>query len=144
MREIKGNLWDQNGIIGITTNGVIKSNGHLVMGKGIALQAAQRYYDLPRILGASVAAHGNKIAYIKEYNIIAFPTKDHWKDKSDIILILQSTMDLYTLLKSLSFPDYFMTRPGCGNGGLNWRQEVKPVVELIFPDNVTIVNNTDY
>jgi len=144
MREIKGDLWDHHGLIGVTTNGVIKSNGELVMGKGIALQAAQLYPNLPKLLGDAVAIHGNKLLYVKAYDIVSFPTKNHWRDKSDIDLILQSSIELYTLLKQLSFPDYFMTRPGCGNGGLNWRTEVKPVIELLFPDNVTIVNNTDY
>ena len=54
MKEVKGDIWKSDcDIIAITTNGVVKKNGELVMGRGIASQAKQRYPDIPKILGAN-------------------------------------------------------------------------------------------
>ena len=44
MKEVTGNIWDYPAdIVCITTNGSTTRNGSAVMGKGIALQAKERY-----------------------------------------------------------------------------------------------------
>ena len=47
MIELDSNIWDSTSQFKcITTNSVIKANGHLVMGRGIALEASIKYPKL--------------------------------------------------------------------------------------------------
>lgn len=132
MKELKGDLWssDQEYKI-ITTNGVVRNDGALVMGKGVALQAALRFPEIPKILGSYVKAFGNVPLIFNNYKLITFPTKNHWIDKADINLIETSAVKIYNLLPRETTAA--MTRPGCGNGGLKW-DEVKPRIESILDD----------
>ena len=61
MKEIKGNFWDEcekyNALI-VTTNGVLKNNGKLVMGKGIAKEFADMFPELQEILGDLLVQSG--------------------------------------------------------------------------------------
>ena len=53
MREVIGNLWDfydRGAHVAITTNGSISGNNLAVMGRGVALEAKQRFPALPRQL----------------------------------------------------------------------------------------------
>ena len=132
MKELKGDLWSSDHEYKIiTTNGVVRNDGSLVMGKGVALQAALRFPDIPKILGEYVKTFGNVPMIFNDYKIITFPTKNHWIDKSDIKLIERSAVQIYNLLPRETTAA--MTRPGCGNGGLKW-DEVKPRIESILDD----------
>ena len=87
MKEITGNIWDyheQGHWIIITTNGVVKVNGEAVMGKGIALECKTRYPEVPRELGKSITEIGNCLHHDGSRGLVFFPTKHHWRDKSDI------------------------------------------------------------
>ena len=140
MKEIIGNIWDQKDAdaICVTTNGVIKSNGQLVMGKGIALEAAKRFPDLPRVFGRLVNTFGNNVyPYIAGgFTIFSFPTKHHWKDNSDIELIKKSAQQLVE--RTVTYKHIYLTRPGCGCGGLEW-QNVRNVLDSIFDDRFIVV-----
>jgi len=141
MLEEKGNLWNYPDHIVkcITTNGIIKKNGELVMGKGIALQTKERFPDIPKILGQWVERNGNKLCYIAKYGICSFPTKLHWRDKSDLELIKQSCYDLNNMTETLNCLAV-LPRPGCNNGQLNWEIEVKPVISQILSDRIYIIS----
>jgi O-acetyl-ADP-ribose deacetylase (regulator of RNase III) len=61
--------------------------------------------------------------------VLNFPTKRDWRDKSHIEYIetgLIKFVEIYEQegLISISFP-----RLGCGLGGLNWENEVRPLME---------------
>lgn len=45
MKEINGNLFDYSVIV-IHTNGIVKSDDKLIMGKGVALTAKQLYPNI--------------------------------------------------------------------------------------------------
>lgn len=45
----------------ITTNGFIKANGEAVMGRGCALEAAQAFPNVPKLLGALITSKGNRV-----------------------------------------------------------------------------------
>lgn len=67
-------------------------------------------------------------------NIFCFPTKYRWKDQSQIEWVKAGLIDLYNYVKvnfgkgcSLAIP-----KIGCGLGGLNWENDVKPLIEKIF------------
>lgn len=119
------NIWDQDGIVVIPTNGKIKQNGECVMGAGLALQAKDRFPGLSKELGDILSVAGNHVVYFETYSLITFPTKDHWKQSSCISLIERSAAELSRLILRQRV---FVPRVGCGLGGLDWSQ-VKPILQ---------------
>lgn len=142
MIEIVGDIWSSSiQYKCVTTNGVLRNNGELVMGAGIALQAKQRFPELPARLGKNVSMFGNKPFIFHDIGIISFPTKHHWKDKSDIGLIRQSAEHIVGFVKALSIKEVALTRCGCGLGGLVW-SNVKSVLEPILDDRFKVYNES--
>lgn len=148
MIEIQGNIWDfhksprPENFIGITTNAVLKNGARgkeLVMGKGIALDAKTRYPLLPSILAYFIERDGNIPVVLEQYKLFTFPTKIHWKDKSNKQLIIHSAEVISKLLPEKDGTFYYLPRPGCGCGGLEW-SEVKPLIENILHDGFVIVS----
>lgn len=113
----------------ITTNGIVNNNGFLVMGAGIAKKASRRFPELPYLIGQKIDERGNHVHIFEKYGIASFPTKHHWKDPSDINLILRSCRELVCFGKKYDY--ILLPPPGCTNGGLNW-EEIKPLVEGIL------------
>lgn len=151
MKEVPGDIWDyyeQGHWIVITTNGNVKKNGAAVMGKGIALQAAERFPKLPLELGRLMGRGSPFWVFpFSEYRLFTFPTKYNWWEKSDVELIKRSVMRLKALSRFFSISPYpelnnvfplYMTRPGCRNGGLDWK-DVKPILERYLDDKYMIV-----
>lgn len=141
MIELDSNIWDSTSQFKcITTNSVIKANGHLVMGRGIALEASIKYPKLSFELGHLVKHYGNNPFIMFNYNIISFPTKNNWRDNSDINLIERSAKIISAFAKIYDIKSISLPRPGCGNGHLRWG-DVAPILEKYFDDRF-IVHNT--
>lgn len=148
MIEVKGNIFlmEDASAICVTTNGVIQRNGELVMGKGIALAFKNRYSILPKLLGDRVGAYGN-VPFLIPLTledkttkfIISLPTKKHWRDKSDINLIISSIKRLVEITDYYKFEKVYLTQPGCGNGGLEWK-EVKKVIEPLLDNRFSVIS----
>jgi len=145
MIEERGCIWkkhEKGYFIAVTTNAVLKTNGASVMGKGIALEAARRFRSLPFELGSRVKESGNQVYSFPNYRIFTFPTKHDWRDKSSLSLVEKSCWELRELvLDSYDgelWSNVYMTRPGCGNGGLSW-SEVKPVLKEVLDSDRFIV-----
>ena len=112
------------------------------MGAGIAKAFAQRYLELPSILGYKLIESGNRVHYLMSLNnidIFSFPTKHHWRERSDLTLITTSARTLAILAASRPDCTFVLTKPGCGNGGLSW-SEVKDAISPILPDNCWIID----
>ena len=110
-----------------------------VMGKGIA-------YDFKRIYPEMFEEY-QKLCKQKKFNvgqlwlyktphkwILNFPTKKHWRGKSKMEYIeagLRKFADTYDSkgMLSVSFPML-----GCGNGGLDWKNQVQPLMEKYLAD----------
>ena len=124
------NIWSLKGVPVIPTNGVVNPRGYAVMGAGLAKQASERYPDLPALLGLHLTKHGNTVCWFPKYNLITFPTKEHWKDKSPLGLLETSTLKVRELARKLNPIDnpILIPRVGCGLGGLNWDRQVKPMI----------------
>jgi hypothetical protein len=140
MIDIKADIWDFHKLvypICITTNGCINSSGNLVMGKGIAKEAKDRFPDLPKILANMIINDGNNVHYIGKYGLFSFPTKHNWWEKSDIDLIIKSAKQLITWS---DFNYIGLPRPGCGNGGLQWSY-VKPILDEILDNRYLAFHN---
>lgn len=167
MLEVAGDLFDTNGhgcySIIIPTNMQVKNDGWLVMGAGVAKQAAINCPSLPRIWGKYYANINSKTederdkvnfctwhepgyALVKYY--ISFPTKYDWRDKSDLALIRRSALDLNDMVDDmLNYPrsyglmstdKFALPCVGAGLGGLPW-QEVKAMLSIYLDDKFVVV-----
>lgn len=131
MREIAGDIWDYRDAgfwIGITTNGEVKSGAN-VMGRGVAQQAKEKIAGVAELIGRRILANGNHVSVLEKERLFTFPVKDRWRFPATLDLIMQSGRELAILIDAgeLGQDDIYLVRPGCGSGGLRWR-EVKPVL----------------
>lgn len=136
MKEVVGDLWTYPADVRvITTNGTINSKQKCVMGRGCAREAALKFPELPTLLAFKIRAEGNHPYDFPDLGLISFPVKHEWFERADLTLIRTSALQLKRMLD----PDkiYVMGRPGCGNGGREWR-EVKPLLADL-PDNVHVI-----
>jgi len=103
-------LWTRNDLLIFTSNGVVRKDGRLVMGKGIAkvvrdnfrpLKNSFKVHRIDSLFGRLVEKYGNRPFIVptdscfyllenKPQYVMSFPTKDHWKDKSSLELIRKS------------------------------------------------------
>jgi O-acetyl-ADP-ribose deacetylase (regulator of RNase III) len=161
MLERSGNIFEQSDADAIcfTSNGILNKHGELVMGAGIAKAFKEKYPDLPKTAGSYVKEYGNVVfilRYVQKSNILYFtgdvpehdrlyilnfPTKHHWKDPSDLKLIKKSALDLKDRADNAGWKKIYLTRPGCGLGGLDWEKEVKPVIKDILDDRFVVLTN---
>lgn len=105
-----------------------------VMGKGIAKRFKDIYpemYKEYRIYCEDGSLDIGKLWIYKTDGkwILNFPTKKHWRNPSKVEYIeegLKKFVETYEQrgITSISFPQL-----GCGNGGLDWESEVKPLME---------------
>lgn len=149
MKEVIGDIWDyhkQGHWIVITTNGTVKTDGSCVMGRGVALQAKQRFPNLPLELGSRIRgcampygewSVGNNLKGFYNYKIITFPVKHNWWEKADLVLIEESCRQLQASCHGNQDIKY-MVRPGCGAGELDWR-DIKPILEKYLDDRFIVV-----
>jgi len=110
------------------------------MGKGLALQAKEKFPELPLELGTRITHYGNKVFVFMLYRLIMFPVKSVWYENAKLELIEKSCKELKEIfrynLSDLPVPVY-LPKVGCGNGGLNWN-EVKPILEKILDDRFIV------
>jgi len=141
MREVMGDLWEyweRGDWIVITTNGSIRHDGACVMGRGVALQAAQRFPNLPYRLGDRITSHGNVVHVFTDLRLFAYPVKNAWMQRADLELIREGALRLSNLALAMNLGTIFMVRPGCGNGGLSW-DVVKPIIEPFLDERFCVV-----
>lgn len=140
MKEIIGNLFDYPVIV-IPTNGIVKTDGRLVMGKGIALEAKNKYKNLDLYLGYQVNRHYNRcfVYYTIDNIIVSFPTKYHYKEKSCITLVERSTKELVEIANWFKLETIYLPKVGCGLGNLDWNK-VKPLLERYLDDRFIVVS----
>lgn len=149
MREITGNIFDYAGpgnVIVIPTNGNVTAYGKAVMGKGVALQAKQRWPKLPTDLGKILKREGNRIAHFGYQSengferVVTFPTKENWPEDSTLALIEKNTVALANYCAGIGNDlSFYLPRLGCGEGGLQW-EAVKPVLAKLLDDRFVVVS----
>jgi O-acetyl-ADP-ribose deacetylase (regulator of RNase III) len=152
MKEISANIWDvfkDYDAIVCPTNGVVKTNGELVMGGGLAKQFKEKFPYIPYIWGSHVKRYGNHLGkHSHDGNpelpaLVSFPSKHHWKDVSDIDLIRRSTQELVECADYQDYKKVLLPKVGCGLGGLTWK-EVKPVLEKYLDKRFTIISFAEH
>ena len=173
MKEAYGNIWDlalgnlccqcNRYPIVVTTNGFVRNNGALVMGRGIAKEAAALYPNLPFMFGEIIRLHGNNVhlfVMVDEQSFISVPVKPRgqiwtdsnvvrhmqskfkygdyvpgWACKAELPLIERSLQQLATLW--IEDHPIYCPRFGCGAGELNWR-DVAPLCHKHLDDRFII------
>lgn len=111
-----------------------------VMGKGIALQFKKKWPENFKAYANACDSGIVKPGKMFIYNagalatpnyIVNFPTKKHWKGKSQVKYIQDGLKDLIEQIKILKISSIAVPPLGCGNGGLDWEQ-VKPLIINAF------------
>ena len=141
MKELLCDIWEiydtnPNAICCITTNSTIR-NGCAVMGRGVALQAKKRWPSLPETWAMQLYKAGNHVALIGE-RLLAFPVKREVRYKASMKLIYESLCELSYLRMLHEWTEVFLPRPGCGAGGLDWK-DVRPLCKP-FHDWLIVVD----
>jgi hypothetical protein len=151
MEVVEGDLWSEVGkadLILFTANADLDSKGELVMGRGAALEAKQRWPNLAKALAAATGGR-------REYGLVwargletgsktkvgCLQVKRAWRDPADLKLIDWSAGKLAAALeKWLANPDHerrslrvAINYPGIGKGtgGLS-EEDVRPILEKHF------------
>ncbi len=145
MKVIKQNVLNLIGgkcTVCITTNGVVKSNGEAVMGAGVAKAFAIRYPQIPKNLGCNIKLAGNGTTSLGVFDgtdVVAFPTKNNWRDCSELSLIKKSAQQLRTLIGTNAvYVPVYLPKPGCRLGSLKWK-DVEPILDEVFQGDERII-----
>lgn len=160
MIELVGGLWTEHARgkwACVTTNGDVDRRGRAIMGGGCALEAKQRFPNLPERLGLALRDNrtptddGNNCYVFDDLRVISFPTKYHPYHRSDIVLIQRSAQQLMRILRDrehdvehngVVYPAVrcvVLPRPGCGLGGLEWAF-VANILRPILDDRVHVIS----
>lgn len=112
-----------------------------VMGKGIALQFKQKWPEnfkaYAKACKQGFVRPGQMFMHElgrfggKPYFIINFPTKEHWRGKSELSFIEDGLKDLVRVVQEYGIRSIAIPPLGCGNGGLDWAV-VQPMIEKAF------------
>lgn len=138
MKIIKANIWDywtKGCTIIIPTNGYVKKSGSCVMGRGLARQAKVQIVGIEFKLGEMIKQTGNHVYYLSNH-LFSFPVKNNWYEKAKLSLIIKSAKELKAGIGSYSL--VCLSKVGCGNGGLNWK-EVEPILDEYLNDSRFII-----
>lgn len=113
-----------------------------VMGKGIALMFKERFPENFKVYASSckrgeVETGRMFVTASTELNgprwIINFPTKRHWRNKTEMEWVKQGLIDLRRVIKEKDIHSIAIPPLGCGNGGLDWNQ-VRVLIENMLGD----------
>lgn len=142
IEEDYGDLIDSGGydIICTTTNRIVKPDGRLVMGGGVAKIMLDRYKDIDLRFGQIVLkqeqakANSNiQVVLLDDWPtyLVGFPTKIHFKNPSPPWLIERSMKQLICFKQMVGINKVLLPGPGAGLGGLDWETQVRPLIEKI-------------
>jgi hypothetical protein len=109
-----------------------------VLGRGCARQAQERFADLPSRLGALLAAGGNHVHILGD-GLVSFPVEETPWSNPEPRLIRRSAEELRNMADLHGWGAVIVPRPGCGGGGLSWR-EVRPLLEDLFDERFTVIS----
>ncbi len=142
-----GDMWTtftETDLFLITTNATIKRNGALVMGRGIARQARDRFPGLDAALGKRIK---NVCVNQGQYGLLvsprwpkarlgAFQVKRHYSQPASLELIRHSVTALCAWCAAHPDALVALNFPGIGNGRL-CREDVLPIL-MQLPEQVAI------
>ena len=148
MREVYGDLWSfECDARVVPTNGVVHRHSNttpaktfwLVMGAGVAKQAALLHPGLEYILGKHVHDNGNRPCYVRDAALISWPTKQHWHDPSEIEFVVAGASMVRRIADEHGLETIALPEVGCGLGGLRW-SVVGPMLAKVLDDRFLVVH----
>lgn len=119
-----------------------------VMGKGLALQFKkehpQNFIEYKEVCERKELVPGKIFVYhtkalLGTQYILNFPTKRHWKDKSQIDDIAIGLKNMIGVLNNYNISSVSVPALGCGLGGLDWGDVKKLILDTFNNSNITIV-----
>jgi O-acetyl-ADP-ribose deacetylase (regulator of RNase III) len=128
VRVMRGNMFGSSAQTLVNTVNCVG-----VMGKGVALRFKKMYPAMFRDYAARCRRKEVKLGepylfrLIYDRQIINFPTKDHWRQKSDIHEVERGLKYLVDHAKEWNIKSIVLPALGCTNGGLDWEQ-VRPLM----------------
>lgn len=131
----KGNLLESDAEALVNTVNTVG-----VMGKGIALLFKERFvlnFKLYKKACENGEVKVGKMFITKTeqlttpYYIINFPTKRHWRQRSQYAFVSEGLKDLVQQIQKLNISSIAIPPLGCGNGGLEW-DKVRELIEEAF------------
>jgi len=147
LKLVNKDIWEsKDSVIAVTTNSFIKKSGDLVMGRGAAYEAMQRFPWLPKIAGDQILKHYKHLGVYhwmvlgpmgnaQDRSIGLFQVKYHFRDAASLQLIKESVDKLNEWVR-ISDRTVSLNFPGIGNGGLSI-DTVLPVVSNL-DERVTV------
>lgn len=128
-----------------TTNAVVKSNGELVMGAGVAKAFSEHYPWLAHNWGQRVKKYPDIDVFVtlmrSKPHLIYFRTKNHYKDKSRVDDVESAIFNLVDLTNRIGWKKVLLPRPGCGYGELDWKKDVKHILEKNLDDRFEVITH---
>ena len=105
-----------------------------VMEKGIAARFKQVYPDMFKTYQQYCESGQLQVGRLFLYKtpnkwILNFPTKNHWRNPSRVEYIQRGLEKFANSVDGLSITSIAFPQLGCGNGGLNFENQVKPMME---------------
>lgn len=137
IRYIQGNLLEADVQALVNTVNTVG-----IMGKGIALMFKEAFPENFRLYAAACKRGEVEVGrmFVTERPglagprwIINFPTKKHWRDRTQIEWIRSGLEDLKNVLEEKGIRTIALPPLGCGNGGLEW-SAVRPLIENSLAD----------
>jgi hypothetical protein len=141
MLETLGDIWehaDRGAIIVITTNGSLTRDRRAVFGRGVARQAASRFPGLAEKSGRLLSEQGSHV-FDLGCGIVSFPVEETAWSQPDLRIISRSAQELRLLADRMGWRRIVVPRPGCGGGGLAWK-DVQPLLAPWFDERFTIIS----
>ena len=109
-----------------------------VMGKGLALQVKRAFPDVFAAYARACKAGEVEVGRMHVVRratpprvVINFPTKQHWRQPSQLAFVRDGLRDLIAHVRALSIASIAVPPLGCGLGGLAWR-DVEPLIVDAF------------
>lgn len=105
-----------------------------VMGRGIALEFKRRYPEMfaryKEQCDSGRLWIGSLHLYQTDHHwVLNFPTKEHWRQPSKPEWIEKGLQEFVREFAALGITSASFPQLGCGSGGLDWEQVVKPMME---------------
>lgn len=131
---VAGNIVDDHAQVLVNTvNSQLSEFGNPVMGKGVALEFKNRFPSVLRPYADAIKSGELTPGRALLFDLpdgrkwAALSTKDHFRDPSKIEWVEKGLKELGQKVREAGLASVAITPPGCGNGGLNWK-EVEPLV----------------
>ena len=146
MLEKEGYIWHSDpDVICIPTSSDIDEDGRLEMKDNTALEAKETDNNVPYYFARHIINRGNTpCLFMRDTkpHFCSLPVKFGGEGDFNIELIVQSVKLMLGIVNHYNFTEIVLPRPGCGKGSfLDWKSEVKPLIEPLLDDRFTVYDS---